>query len=476
MKNYYKNFLVSLFIQLLALSAVVIFSGCATLKVNVAGRFPANNQRAANLRRVTIAGFQGRGGSDFAAALETELASTKFDGKPYFTLVGGSTSYGANAILAREYGRKVNANGVYFGQINEQVKNEPQQMEMSKCARWDNFVCKQWYQVPVTCERRTIAVTVTPKLLNIATGEIVYTANKVGQKQTTWCPGETRKSDISMIAEIQRGILYDIRMDVAPTVKILQAKVMDDANGLDDAMSALFEKAVEQVKSGDTQSASKAWTKIHDKNPLHIPTIFNLGVCAESAGHYKKALALYKQAGNLQAHANDSSDSGNGSGNGISDWLHAATAKAHALIDRPENDIATAQVRVEQLIAAQSKLKVIKKEQKAEADLKHRQIAAIKRHQEEEAARERRAAAAAKRRQEAVATAHKQDLITRYGHSAADAILKGKVKNGMSKEAVIASIGKPQHRIAASSSEEEWTYPSKQVIFTNGKVSYVGSN
>ena len=88
MKNYsYKIFFVSRFIQLLALSTVVIFSGCATPKVNVAGRFPANNQRAANLRRVTIAGFQGRGGSNFAAALETELASTKFDGKPYFTLV-----------------------------------------------------------------------------------------------------------------------------------------------------------------------------------------------------------------------------------------------------------------------------------------------------------------------------------------------------------------------------------------------------
>ncbi len=470
MKNYYKNFFVSRFVRLLALSAAIILSGCAAPKVNVAGRFPANNQRAANLRRVTIAGFQGRGGSNFAAALETELASTKFDGKPYFTLVRCSTSYGANAILAREYGRKVNANGVYFGQIREQVKNEPQQMEMTKCARWDNLVCKQWYKVPVTCEKRTIAVTATPELLNVTTGEIVYTAEKAGQEQTTWCPGETRKNDISMIAAIQRGILHDIRMDVAPTVKILQAKVMDDTNGLDDTMSALFEKAVEQVKSGNTQSASKAWAKIHDKNPLHMPTIFNLGVCAESAGHYKKALALYKQAGNLQAHANDINDSGNGIGN----WLHIATAKAHSLIDRPENDITTAKVRVEQLIAAQGKLKVIEKERKAEADLKHRQIVAIKRHREEKVARERHTAAVAKRRQKALIAAHKQNLITRYGHSAADAILKGEVKNGMNKKAVIASIGKPQHIISASSSEEEWIYPSKQVIFTNGKVSYIG--
>lgn len=448
-----KKFSVPRPILLLALGAAVACTGCATT-VNVAGRFPARDQEAANLQRIAVGGFQGRGGNDFAAALETELASAQFDGKPYFTLVGGGARNVVDAISARDYGRRVGATGVYFGQISEQVRSEPQQMEKSECARWDNGACKQWRRVPVTCERRTVAVTATPKLLNVATGEIVYTAEKTGQEQTTWCPGATRKNEVAMVAEIQRGILRDIRMDVAPNVQIVHAGVMDDASGLNDAMSASFEEAVKQMKAGDTQHACETWSKIHGAAPSHMPTIFNLGVCAESAGHYTEALDLYDQAGDLLTHVNASTESGKD----ISGWLRSATAKAQALVDRPEDNIAAAKARVQRLITAQGQLTTIEKTRKVEAD------------------RERRAAAAAKQRQEEAVAARKRDLIARHGASAADPILKGEVINGMSKDAVIASIGKPQRKEAVSASEEMWLYPSKQVIFTNGKVSYVGKN
>lgn len=459
-----KNFSVAWAIRLLALGVVVGCSGCATT-VNVAGRFPARNQAAANLRRVAIAGFQGRGGNDFAAALETELASAQFDGKPYFTLVGGGARDGADAISAREYGRRVGAIGVYFGQISEQARSEPQSMVRSECARWDNGICKQWYQVPVTCERRTVFVTVTPKLMNVATGEIVYTAEKAGQEQTTWCPGAARKSEVVMVAEIQQGILRDIRMDVAPNVQIVHAEVMDDASGLNDAMSASFEEAVKQMKAGDTQHACETWSKIHDAAPSNMPTVFNLGVCAESAGRFTEALDLYNQAGDLLARASASAESGKG----IGGWLHSTTAKAQALVDRPEDDITTAKVRVQRLIAAQGQLTAIQKARQAE-------LAAIQNARKAEANRERRDAAAANRRQEELAAARKRDLIAHYGESATNAILKGGVITGMSKDAVIASIGKPQRTEHASASEVMWIYPSKEVIFTDGKVSYVGGN
>ncbi|HUW36003.1 MAG TPA: hypothetical protein VMV91_01625 [Rhodocyclaceae bacterium] len=454
--------------RLLALAAAFACAGCATT-VNVAGRFPARNQAAADLRRVAIAGFRGGGGNEFAAALETELASAQFDGKPYFTLLGGGASNGVDAISAREYGRSVGAAGVYFGLIREQAKGEPQQMERTQCARWDNLVCKQWYKVPVTCELRTVTVTVTPRLLNVATGEIVYTANKAGQEQTTWCPGVARKSEGTMIAEIQRGILRDIRMDVAPNVQIVHAEVMDDASNLNDTMSASFEEAVKQMKAGDAQQACTAWSKIRGADSSHMPTIFNLGVCAETAGHYKEALDLYNQAGDLLAHSGASAEGTKG----IGDWLRTATANAQALVDRPEDKIATAKIRVQRLIAAQGQLTTIEKERQAEAARKLREAAAIEQRREEEADRERRQAAAAIRHQKEMAAAHKRDLIAHYGKSAADAILKKEVTTGMDKDAVLASIGKPQHKEAASASEEMWSYPSEEVIFTNGKVSYV---
>lgn len=463
-----KSLFVSRSVRLLALGAALVCAGCATT-VNVAGRFPARNQAAADLRRVAIAGFQGGGGNDFAAALETELASAQFDGKPYFTLLGGGSRNGADAVSAREYGRSVGAAGVYFGQISEQAKGEPQQMERTQCARWDNLVCKQWYKVPVTCELRTVAVTVTPQLLNVATGEVVYTANKSGQEQTTWCPGVARKSEAAMIAEIQRGILRDIRMDVAPNVQIVHAEVMDDPSNLSDTMSTSFEEAVKQMKAGDAQQACETWSKIHHADSSHMPTLFNLGVCAESAGRYTEALDLYNQAGDLLAHSGVSTEGGTS----IGGWLRAATAKAQALVNRPEDDIATAKIRVQRLIAAQGQLTSIEKTRQAEADRRRREAATIEQRREEEAARERREADVAKRRQQEMAAAHKRELIAHYGKLAADAISKGEVIAGMGKDAVIASIGKPQRKEAASATEEMWIYPSNQVVFTDGKVSYV---
>lgn len=457
-------------IRLLALGVAVACSGCATTAVNVAGRFPAHDQAAANLRRIAVAGFQGRGGDEFAASLETELANAQFDGKPYFTLVGSGARSGAGVLSPRDYGRTVGATGVYFGQITERVSSEPLQMETTACARWENRICKQWYQAPVTCERRTVAVAVTPRLMNVATGEIVYTDEKTGQEQTTWCPGAPGTSDVAMIADIQRGILRNIHMDVAPNVQVVQAHVMDDTSGLNGAMGASFEEAVKQMKASNTQSACQLWTKIHDEAPSHVPTVFNLGVCAESAGRHKQALDFYTQAGDLKARPSTSAESSKG----IGGWLHAATAKAQALVVQPDDNITTAKNRVQRLIAAQGQLTTIDMTRKADAARERREAAAAERSQQEKATRERREAAAAKQRQDEAVAAHKRDIIAKYGESAGDAILQGKVINGMSKDAVITSIGKPQRTQAASASEEMWIYPSEDVIFTNGKVSYVG--
>ena len=107
-----------------------------------------------------------------------------------------------------------------------------------------------------------------------------------------------------------------------------------------------------------------------------------------------------------------------------------------------------------------------------------REAAAAQEREEARAAaarkREEARAAEARRQQAEAAEAHKRELVARFGEDAANAIVNGKVINGMGIDAVIASIGTPQSKVAASASEEMWSYPSQKVVFTNGKVSYVG--
>lgn len=485
MKNY------SLTCLIPPVCAAIVFAGCATT-VNVTGQFPARNQAAANLRQIAVAGFQGQGGNDFAAALESELASARLSGNPYFTVMGSGGRASVEQDSARAYGRIVGATGVYFGSITLQARSQPQQMTQNQCVRWENLTCKQWNQVSATCEQRTVSVTVRPRLVNVETGEIAYASEKSGQAQRTWCPGAARQSDGQLVAEIQRSILREVHMDVAPYTQNVPANVMADAGGLAETLSASFQQAVQEIRAGDTQHACEKWSAIRAESPSHMPTVFNLGVCAESIGSYKEALKFYNEAGDLLTHAQASKESSEG----FTGWLRSATTNAQYMLNRADDDIAKAKARVTRLMAAQGQINAAEEAQRAEAQRRQDEAAALEQRRQEEAERQRREAAAAREREEAkaaatrrqeeakiaavkrqqaeAAAARKRELVSRFGEGAAGAILNGKVIKGMTKEAVIAAIGKPLSQVSASSSEEMWRYPSQQVIFNNGKVSYVG--
>jgi hypothetical protein len=86
--------------------------------------------------------------------------------------------------------------------------------------------------------------------------------------------------------------------------------------------------------------------------------------------------------------------------------------------------------------------------------------------QEEEA--KRQAAARAE------VQARHNSLVAKFGSSQADAIEKGKVTIGMSKDAVIASRGQPSEKqVIPGGRDEMWIYGSQRVAISNGKVTFV---
>jgi len=66
------------------------------------------------------------------------------------------------------------------------------------------------------------------------------------------------------------------------------------------------------------------------------------------------------------------------------------------------------------------------------------------------------------------------ELVSQHGEEMAVVIEKGKVREGMTTEAVIAVRGKPSRREKIPPSDELWFYGAKRVAFTDGKVTYVG--
>jgi hypothetical protein len=68
----------------------------------------------------------------------------------------------------------------------------------------------------------------------------------------------------------------------------------------------------------------------------------------------------------------------------------------------------------------------------------------------------------------------KNTLVAKFGQEAAQAILSGNVRIGMSQEAVTAAWGAPTEKRAVPPADEFWRYPNgRSVVFANKKVTRV---
>lgn len=311
------------------LLCAVALGGCSTT-VAVQARFPANSQEAAQLKKVTVAGFDGPEGDTFAYALEAMLATAEFDGRRYFDLMGS----GARDVppdRAVDYGRHVGAEGVYSGMMRAaDFDNYPYEERSSRCVKKDDKgKCEKKETVITPCLRREFHMEVYVSLADVRSGRVVYSARKSGDTSTNWCRGQVQPySDNDMIDGVLNRILAEIRPDIAPYNTVLEATVSEKTDGLSQADAATFKAAVKLADKGNIGEACRQWDELRRANPNHAWTIYNVGVCAEANGDFNGALALYEQANRLTA--------------------------------KPDSDITESIERAQRLIAARQELRRLK--------------------------------------------------------------------------------------------------------------------
>lgn len=451
---------------LIASTLLGLMAACATM-VDVSGRFPAKVPAAAELRTIAVAGFEGSGGDRFAAALEAHLASLRFDDKPYFTLMGGTRDRVVDSASAIRYGSNTGAAAVYFGRMDAVTQSTSvRQKRLGDCVeRKKDGTCKRRYEYSVTCEERKLTLTVLPKTVKVATGAIVYSKESIGSAKTSHCPGSSGQSDAELIAIAEKTVLAAISEDVAPQNRSMKAKISKDADGLGEADAASFNQAVDAMGAGNMPAACETWSQIDQAVAGHRPTLFNLGVCAEVDGRYQDALAHYESA-RAEPAVGEADDSDT-----MQQTLSAVTSMMGSDI-RADTDIAVTRVR--ELISAEGELDEADQKRAAAIAAGRQKLAEQTAAAEQQRASEAAAAEKAEAAANAAAAEQKKNLTDKYGQSAADAIIKGEIAKGMSKDAVLAARGKPLAKEVLGPTEEIWTYDAARVIFADGKVSYVG--
>ncbi|WP_304177785.1 hypothetical protein [Phenylobacterium aquaticum] len=304
------------------LTCLLLLTGCATT-VSISARFPARYADTADIRRIAVGGFNGFGGPEFQSALQAELFAATFDGQPYFTVVAAGGPLDPTGAGA--YGRSVGAQGVIYGSVSTDFNTSNYQGSEDRCVEWKDKKCKKYRSFPIPCWRRTADLMVTPSLVNVATGRIVYSAQKRASRSASWCANQTPSgSDLELVSGAQREILDDIRRDIAPFNTTLDATLKTRGDGLSAELKSQFAAAVKAASAGNMGQACDGWTAVNKASPRNLDTVYDLGVCAESGGDYAGALVLYRQAQGL------------------------ATA--------PDKDIAASIARADQLAAARAAL------------------------------------------------------------------------------------------------------------------------
>jgi hypothetical protein len=406
---------------------------------------------AVPVRKIMIGSLGGPGGRDLGAALETSLPATMVNGQPYFSVVGRPPGGVATVTSANLAG----AEALLWGTMGAEAQEGPfQGLGLSCLRRSYDGKCAKMGMAPQTCMRRAVRVTAQVQLLLTTNGRPGFSTTKMIERSTVWCAGQapTKNADM-LIAEAVIPLARAIAQELAPTVQKVELKIMDDDKALPKEARANL-RAAARASSSNLQAACTAWRALNAAYPDNAATVFNLGVCAEVDGDLPGALAQYLRAG--------------------------------ALLPPGDVDTATAMSRTQVALATRDE--VAKHERERQATLAaHEEMARRERERQvalaAEVAREAARANEARRGEAAKRTARaktesdaKEAQLRAKDGASAPAISRGQVlQKGMTPAQVTAAKGKPYKTERMGPGEEQWYYPGLRVIFTGGRVSYIGS-
>jgi len=332
-----KNINIRLYIMSLVLSGSVTLSGCAQLKEFAANttEFFSGNKKVpisyvkapvdkrmsnAKVKKIAILTFKGDSDSKYTAKITSKIASLKYNGSSYFTLIEPekftafvSNNYWEKKLLTMTKKQRSVLNKavdtVFLGTVSapktthQNVRQE--RTNYKKCNKYN--VKKQCIEYPtyyVSCTKKTANFEFTLKAIRTDSVEIIFSKSYTGTANTEHCPDSAVASTTTFNLEIaaQDNALQKLAVDIAPyyTSDSPRIRTSED-NKLSDNKKAtkLFNKARNYIADKKYAKGCRVYRKAtmlySDSSNLN----FNMGICKEREGDYKGAIVYYTKAGSL---------------------------------------------------------------------------------------------------------------------------------------------------------------------------------
>ncbi|MFH1935127.1 MAG: CsgG/HfaB family protein [Pseudomonadota bacterium] len=305
----------TMILQGILLALILIYTGCAT-KIKTTMLTPAKSHEASTLKRIAVLPFSGRGDRNLNADIEALLVKIRVNGKPYFSVVERSAiwkimreqslhlSGAVDQKTAVKVGRLVGAEGVILGTVARNITEDGRYSETrSKCVSKDkDGKCKEKRRYSVSCTQRDAYFSFIPKVVNVATGEIVASDALTGYSTDRACrdSGQPLRGREEMLAEAKSQALSKFRLIMAPYHVSVEIVLLDDDDtNPPDAAEDRIKRGIEWAEAGRLDRACELWHEAYDIHPQGYAIPYLLGVCAEMAGDLDKALKYYQKADRL---------------------------------------------------------------------------------------------------------------------------------------------------------------------------------
>lgn len=297
-----------------------LISACAT-KVRVNMLQPAAYHEASLTKTVAIVPFTGPGGHEFTAEIESVLAGIGIDDKQYFTLVDRASidkllsemQMGQSGLVdpntAARIGKLIGAQGIYTGRVTQNYYDDNRYTERRRtCVRYEEKrdrdgrayrgQCLSWRQYNVNCVKRAANFSVAPRLVDVATGRVLYSRILTATQHSSGCD-DTQPviSAMVLLDKAKEIVKAEFRMDIAPYYVTREIRLIDDAEGIaSPAAKDKIKRGLEYADRGRLDGACELWGEARIAASNSYALLYNLGVCAESRGDWDAALSLYRQA------------------------------------------------------------------------------------------------------------------------------------------------------------------------------------
>lgn len=274
---------------MLAVAMTAAGPACAE-SVQMKGKFAPPHREAGLLDSLGIDRFNGRDGRQLEMAIERALSQPDVDGRPHFDLIAA-------------FGGGRGPDGVLSGTVTSGVEDNRYREKRKRCVEReggkDSGKCLREAEVEVDCTRRVVNVTADLRLTRASDGRIVYSAAKPRRDETSWCRGDSpSRTEEETVRSLILDIAGSVRRDIAPVVETYSIRFRESTKGLPKELNRPF-KDIVKLTQRNLPVACASWATMSAQALDHPSITFDLGLCAEAEGEYRRALDLYRRAAQL---------------------------------------------------------------------------------------------------------------------------------------------------------------------------------